>query len=72
MSIILRIVEWFAKRKGKQLAQQFENDPKVKKEIEELDATWEKYRIESDNLSNKIDDYMKKHTDEDENENKQT
>lgn len=72
MSIILRIVEWYAKRKGKQLARQFDNDPKVKKEIEELDATWAEFQVRSEIAKKKIEDYLKKCDDEDANENKQT
>lgn len=59
--MLLKLVEWYAKRKGKQAAKEFENDPEVKKEIEELDATWEEFEEKSNDLGAKIDAYMEKH-----------
>lgn len=67
--MFLRIVEWFAKRKGKQLAREFDNDPKVKKEIEELDATWAEFQVRNEIATKKIEDYLKKCDDEDANGN---
>jgi uncharacterized protein YneF (UPF0154 family) len=58
MAIFEKLVGMFAKRKGKQLAKKFKDNPEIQKEVEELDKIWKEFRERGEELSDAIDDYM--------------
>lgn len=59
MSLILKLVEWYDKRQAKKLAKQYQNDPEVKRKNEELEQKWSDFSKRKEELTNKIQDYIK-------------
>lgn len=58
MGVFEKMVGMFAKKKGKQLAKKFDKDPKIQKEIEELDKIWSELEDRGKKLSDSINDYL--------------
>ncbi|MFA7326687.1 MAG: hypothetical protein WC121_08490 [Candidatus Kapaibacterium sp.] len=61
--MLLKLIEWYAKRKGRQAAKKFRNDPVVKKDLKELELHWSEFEIRSKKLSADIDEYLNENND---------
>lgn len=63
--MFLKLVEWYAKRQAKKLANQYNNDPKMQKDVEDANKAWAEFEKNSKNLSKSIQAYIANHpTDE--------
>lgn len=68
--MFLKLVEWYAKRQAKQLAKQYNNDPKMQKDVEDANKAWAEFEKNSKNLSKSIQAYIADHpTDENKDKN---
>lgn len=63
--MFLKLVEWYAKRQAKKLANQYNNDPKMQKDVEDINKLWSDFEKRTKALPNQIQDYIASHpTDE--------
>lgn len=63
--MFLKLVEWYAKRQAKKLANQYNNDPKMQKDVEDINKLWSDFEKRTKALPNQIQDYIANHpTDE--------
>lgn len=55
-----KIVSFFAKRKGKELAKKFKDDPEVQKKLKKMQKNFDEFEKESEEVIDALDKLIKK------------